>query len=59
MTLNIWCYNVGRLIHDESDLRVIDFYEETSHENFGQMSKGFLNDLNDHLKSNCFARKGG
>jgi hypothetical protein len=47
--LGLWTKNITRLMHRESDLDVIDFYNEISNEKFEVLFDDYLRDLEKYL----------
>ncbi len=47
--LGLWTKNITRLMHRESDLDVIDFYNEISNEKFEVLFDDYLGDLEKYL----------
>ena len=52
MTLGLWTFNESRMMHKESDLKVIDFYKEISEERFEELYLEHSNKLSNKFCEN-------
>ena len=49
--IGLWTYNENKLMNNESDPKVIDFYEEISQEEFEKLYREYQNDLDNKVYS--------
>lgn len=49
MVLDVWGYNKYRMINEESDPKVLDFYNEITQEEFERLYREHLNKIEDNI----------